>query len=426
MDRRPHLVLASLSLATALIGGACRADPVTIGTPFMNLENRAINSLGFTPGTFLRVGANSVVPNGLAGTTGVGTTTNLLTGASVRVAIPFDPGPAIPNFYARYLADNTSLYGPWSLAFTNGANTTTTVVSLPVGQTQAPFVNSITLSGTGLNPTFSWTPPAGAVVNGYRLNIFDKSLISPTNNGQVASTNVGPGVTSFTVTAANFTTPGYAFQTDHNYSIEIGLIQTKDGGSTNLGNTNLAAISRVYADFRTSATAGPAVNLPVTLEGGAYKFDITVEAGKTYYIDPLVAIGYDYRIGSGDPSFKSVVLPAGIGDGLYDIFGLAADGATTLLAHDWLAGATFDFGATGIGGFRVTGIETSAGIDPADTTGFVTGLAFVAGGQFTGTQTPITLEVAAAVPEPHTYALLTLGLLGIGWRSRTRARRLAD
>jgi PEP-CTERM motif len=407
--------------ALAALAGPCLAAPITITDPFLNLENRGVNSLGFLSGTFFRFGANSVVPNGTAGTTGVGTTSNLLTGASVSNSINFDPGPVIPNFYARYLTANPALYGPWTLTFTNGTDTASALVTLPTGQAQAPFVNSITLSGTGVNPTFSWAPPPGTVVNGYRVNIYDKSLISPTSNGQVSSTNVSPGVTSHTVTAADFTVPGYAFQPDHNYSIEIGLIQTKDGSSTVLNNRNLAAISRVYADFRTSNTGGPAVNLPVTLENGSYKFNIAVQPGTTYYLDPAVAIGYDYRIGVGDASFRSVVLPAGIGDGLYDIFGLGANGATTLLAHDWAAGASFDFGAAGVDAFRVGGIEASAGIDPANVTGFVTGMTFTRQGLFTGTQTPITLDVAAAVPEPQTYALFALGLLAIGWRSRRNA-----
>ncbi len=421
MIRNPNLVRASLALATLLATGVCRADPITIDTPFMNLENRAINSLGFSTGQLLRVGANSVTPNGSAGTVGFATTTNLLTGAPISSSIPFSPAPIIPNFFARYFTDAPGLRGPWTLTFSNGTDTKSTVVSLPAGQTQAPFVNSITLSGTGANPTFSWTPPPATAVNGYRINIYDKSLVTATSSGQVASRNLLPSTTSFTVTAADFTVPGYAFQTDRNYSIEIGLIQTKNGASTDLSNANLAAISRVYADFRASTTTGPAVNLPVAIDGGAYKFNIAVKPGETYYIDPAVAIGYDYRIGVGDPSFRSVVLPAGIGDGLYDIFGLGAGGETTLLANDWRAGAVFDFGVSGLAGFRVGGIEPEAALDPGNVTAFVTGLTFTGSGLFTGTQTPITLDVAA-VPEPQTYALMLAGLLCVGLVSRARRR----
>src|SRR5262249_15623015 len=159
---------------------------------------------------------------------------------------------------------------------------------------------------------------------------FDPSK-GPVSNGQVASTNLQANVTSHTVTSADFTVPGYAFDKTHNYEVEIGLIQTKDG-TGNLNNSNLQAISRVYADFTPVEGGGPAINLPVALESGAYKFNITVVPGQTYYIDPAVAIGYDYQIGEGNPTFLSVVLPAGIGDGLYNIIGFDAAGHQVVLA----------------------------------------------------------------------------------------------
>ena len=218
---RPSHSLLALFLAGPLAAGLVAAAPVTITTPFMNLERRPVNSLGFGAGSFLRIGASSVTPDGLAGTTGVGTTTNLVTGATVTRTINFDPGPSIPNFFDRYIADDRALYGPWAMRFTNGSDTATTTVSMNTSAQQAPFVNSITLSGTSANPTFSWTPPPGATVNGYRLNIFDKALIGPGNNGQVASRNVQPSTTSYTVNAADFTVPGYAFTQGRNYSIEI-------------------------------------------------------------------------------------------------------------------------------------------------------------------------------------------------------------
>lgn len=206
MDRRSRAAAAALVLLGA--SSAVLAAPVAIGTPFMNLENRAINSLGFAPGQYLRIGANSVVPNGLAGTTGLGTTTSLSTGLPVSRVINFTPGPVIPNFFSRYMADSPDLRGPWTLTFSNGADSSSRGVSLPAGAQQAPFVNSITLSGTSANPTFSWTPPPGVTVNGYRINIFDKSIIAPGNNGQVVSRDLQPNVTSYTVEAEHFTVPG--------------------------------------------------------------------------------------------------------------------------------------------------------------------------------------------------------------------------
>ena len=59
------------------------ATPVTITTPFMNLENDGINSIGFSSGQFIQIGANSLVPNGNVGTTGLGSTSDLTTGRTV-------------------------------------------------------------------------------------------------------------------------------------------------------------------------------------------------------------------------------------------------------------------------------------------------------------------------------------------------------
>lgn len=405
------LLIASLQVAAA---------PVTISTPFFNYENDAINSLGFSSGQFLRFGANSVVPNGANGTTGVATTTNLVSGALVSRTINYTPDPIIPNFFQRRIAIDPNLLGPWTLSFANGADSSQAVVSLPAGASIAPFVNSITLSGTSANPTFSWTPPPNATVNAYRINIYDKSLINNTpgaiNTGQVTSRDLQPNVTSYTVTAADFTVPGYGF-TNANYSIEISLIQTKDG-TTNSNNSNLASIARVYADFTPNNGGGPPVNLPVVLVNGSYQFNISVLPGQTYYIDPLVATGYDYAIGAGDPNFQSVILPVGIGDGFYDIFGYDSNGNLVLLADNWAGGVAFNFGNGGVSRFRITDIEASAGLDPSNTTAFITGLTFTGAGKFTGTQTPITVNV----PEPPMMALLLAAMVALRIRRAPKGR----
>ena len=70
-------------------------------------------------------------------------------------------------------------------------------------------------------------------------------------------------------------------------------------------------------------------------------------------------------------------------------------------------------GAGGLSRFRVGDIETAAGLDPSNTTAFVTGLSFTGSGSFTGTQTPITVNVPDRVPEPPMLALLLVAQAGL-------------
>ncbi len=410
------LACVGVLLICGLIGQV-NATPLTVTSPFLQLLNVSTNSVGAPPGQRIRFGANDVVPNGDAGTTGLATTT--YTGQAcldcpVQVPINFSPDPVAPNFFVRNIPFDSGLLEPWTLTFTNGGDTSLTTLDLHGATAPPAFVTSITLSGTSTNPTFTWTPPLNTTVNGYRINIYDKSQ----NNALVVNKN--QTATSYTVQAADFTVPGYEFTLGTNYSIEISLLQTRDSSSTNLANDNVYGLSRVYADFTPLANGSPVVNLPVVNLDGAYKYNIAIEANTIYYLDPEVAVGYDFAIGVGNPNFQSVVLPTGIGDNLYDIFGFDTQNNPILLINDLLGGVPFDFGSSGRDRFRVLGIETSAGLDPANTTAFITGVTFTGSGLFTGTQTPIT----AQVPEPSALTLFGFGLAWLGLRRRSTARGL--
>lgn len=166
--------------------------------------------------------------------------------------------------------------------------------------------------------------------------------------------------------------------------------------------------------------------LPVNVQPGpVFEFDVGVEAGTLVFIDPDIAIGYDYAIGAGDPGFRSVLLPEA-GDDLFDLFLFDPAGNPFDTGIDLLAGVEFDFlaelagfgvGAAGLDRFGIRGIETSAMLDAQDPTAFVTGLTFVEDGRFTGTMTPV---VASALPETDTLVLLASGLLGVARRRKPR------
>lgn len=149
-----------------------------------------------------------------------------------------------------------------------------------------------------------------------------------------------------------------------------------------------------------------------------YVFNNPVFAGQVAYYDPLLAVGYDYSIGNGNPLFKSVILPE-VGDGFFEIL-LKGTGDEFVFLDKVAAGEEYVFADGGVDFFRILGIETSASLDPFDTTAFVTGLSFVEDGVFTGSMKPITQEVAAIpLPASAWFLIISLGLLGCLRRQTT-------
>lgn len=138
--------------------------------------------------------------------------------------------------------------------------------------------------------------------------------------------------------------------------------------------------------------ATPASMPTGTTSSGAYTFSVAVIPNFPIFIDPPVAVGYDYATGKGDPNIASVRLPIGIGDGFYRV---KVRGRKFTLA----GGELLDFRANGfpdgVDAFRVGCIEVSAGLDPANPEAFPTELTFVAAGMFTGTMKPLTRNSAA-------------------------------
>jgi hypothetical protein len=383
-------------------------------------------------GEDIAYGADSVVPNGNAGTVGFATTTGFST------SIPFDPGPADPNTFfgtTSYSSLNSSqLSAPWTITFENPVTTPPCVSSNCVSNTlslfgpgEIPLPINITIS-PGANPTFNWSSPVS--VNGYRVAIIQDdivSIVSPVNSGLIGGANL-TGPPPFTLTPPDCTAgPKYCpLQLGTQYTMLLDITQTRDGSSTNLSNSNTSAAARVFVPFQILPPGAPAtVYLPIAAPSGngvLYKFNMTVQTELTYYIDPEVADGYIYKAGSGNPNFASVELP-NIGNPTpYDLY--LWNGTSFVFDTQLAAGTVFDFASGGVSEFEVLGIDPNLGIDPTNTTAFITGLTFEGAGSFTGTMTPIT----TSVPEASTWAMMLLGFAGlgyVGYRGRERAARSA-
>ena len=139
--------------------------------------------------------------------------------------------------------------------------------------------------------------------------------------------------------------------------------------------------------------ATPAAMPTGTTSGGAYTFSVAVVPGVPIFIDPPVAVGYDYSIGRNNPRIAAVRLPIGIGDNMYRV---KAQGRKYLLA----AGDLLDFRANGfpngVSDFTVSCIEVEATLDPGNPQAFPTELTFMSAGTFTGTMKPLVKKADSA------------------------------
>ena len=393
------------------------AVPVSVAQVFHFRDTRGLNDVGIGQGDRDEFGADAVMP--VSGTTITG-----VQGVTV--------GPALcggltvnPNFCATATAFSPTRTGSWDVTFQNGSNTTiaTTPSLAGIPADPVPFAVSVTISGTGPQPTLSWKVPAGFAADAVRINIFDKN--SNRVNGMndiIFSTALSPTLTSFQVPAGKLRSTGQ-------YVLNLQFIETRNHVPlANNSDTLIFSRSSSFFDFSPRSGGGPPQILlptvgpappPSTGLGAPYQFHVaSIQAGQAIFIDPLVAIGYKYAIGAGDPKFASVLLPA-----VQSNFTLAFLSGQTLTQLQLAANTQFFFTQGGVAAFDVTGIDPSAGLDPANVTAFVTGLTFVGDGEFTGSMTPI-IEDLAATPEPITLLLLGTSMAGLGLTARRRRRRL--
>jgi hypothetical protein len=415
----PRRVAVALVILGTFLAGIAQAAPIQLeaGTVNMFRDTRGANNVGIAQADQFQYGANIV--GGSTGTT---------LGADYPVTGFTDPQAACqplavsPSFCANVTAFTVDrIAQPWNLRFQRAGEADVVVAgpSLAGTEVAVPFPVSVTISGSGTTPTISWTIPGGFAPDAVRINIFDRGTILPNGQAQlIHSTAVAANAGSYAIPAA--LSAGGALANGGNYVFNVQLIDTRGDPAVFLNTNNNAEILRrssSFFNFTPLSSGGPPQAFLPTVVNGVYNFAVqNVGPNSVTFIDPFVATGYDYAIGAGDPNFASVLLPTGIGDNLFDLF--LWDGTAFVDSGiDLTGGAQYFFGGAGVSRFSIRGIEASAGLDPNNVAAFVTGLTFVANGNFTGTMTPVTVEVSA-VPEPGSLALVLAALGAWGLRAR--------
>jgi hypothetical protein len=417
--------LASALLATLAFSHAAllQAAPIQIVPNSVNMfrDTRAANNIGATAGDRLQYGASvaggslntsiSAVypPNGFASAGGA-------------------CGPLSTNadFCASSTAYNANrIAQPWEITFARIGETSVTVAAPSVSgaSSAVPFPVDVTITGSGTTPTISWTVPNGFNPDAVRINIYDRSSLRANGAADVIHSGVvAPGAGSYVLPATLST--GQVLQNGGDYVFGIQLIDTRNDPAIFLANNSNSEIlrrSNSYFNFTPLAANGPVSAILPSVVNGVYNFAVSnVGPNSVAFIDPIIAVGYDYATGVGDPNFASVTAPTGVGDDLYDLF-LWNGTAFTDSGVDLVGGSQYFFGAGGVSRFSLRGIEASAALDPNNVAAFVTGLTFVSNGAFTGTMTPLTIEVAD-VPLPGTVALLAAGMLVLTSRKKVTPR----
>lgn len=163
-------------------------------------------------------------------------------------------------------------------------------------------------------------------------------------------------------------------------------------------------------------------NIPVGNVTDAAGHVVGLDTAAPLWIDPVVAVGYRYELGtSSTTKFATVQMP-GLGtvndtDG-YEVW--LFNGTSWYLGGTVAAGGLFTFPTGGVTKFEIRGISPDLGLLPANSLAFPVGITVTNAGVADLIMTALTVDTGNAVPAPATLSLTGLGLAALGAVSRRK------
>ena len=319
------LATAAVVSAESVYGAVISVD--ANGNPWEVFHYRGSsgpNSVGFGESNSLIFGAVNVVPNGKGEDDGAAVSPNFTTAIASQsgsvVNLNFFPSAVDPNEFANGVSYDPGLTGSWEFTFSNGSDQL--IVATPeVGET--PTIDRvanvrITSGADTTTPSFAWDLLPD--VDAYKISVYD--LTQRNSSGfanRIFVTNPDAGNATVTI-------PSGVLDPNGLYAIEFQTSLLRDAGTNPSGSSQAGSaisINRTFFDFTL-------VDLPVDGDlflpevdyatgTPTFNFDNPVLANQIQYYDPLVAVGYDYAIGEGNPYFGSFILPI-LGDNYFDLW----------------------------------------------------------------------------------------------------------
>jgi len=385
-----------------------RAIPALLSTLFLASTAQAATCIG-NCGELGADGVVSAPPGGAStytwvstdqGQSGGGVLADVggTTGSQLRSDPFYAQSGSVVEFWFNYVTSDGAGYADYAWAQLQGATNSTVLFTARTRPT-----GSI-VPGTDL-------PGVTATLNPASVEITPGAPVwSPLGGSSNTCYDAGCGYTGWVKST-------YTVQESGTYSLVFGVSNWSDEAfQSGMAFQGLLLNGQVIGDGSTAEQ--PLLPSEINDDGG-FEFTFTPTPNVPTFIDPIIAVGYDYTVTSGTNLITSAIFPvlAGDTDG-YEIYALG-DITPGGLLGTVLGGQTFTF-ATPVKGFSLRDIEETLNLDPDNPTAFVTGLTFATGDALTMSQTPVT--VTTAVPEAETWAMALAGLALVGaWQRRRRS-----